>query len=163
MTIHHMNKGKVIIFMKKNYISLILIVVMILSASSTTAFATNTITAVKTASKVMVDEVPMDFDAYTINQNNYFKLRDIAFILDETRKQFDVTWDENTKSINLISNKPYAEIGGEMATSQENKNKKNPYLHSGAKSSIIGTTYNDGGLQYGGQKSRKIQKKNTLG
>ena len=39
----------------------------------------------------------------------------------------------------------------------------NPYLHSGVKSSIIGTTYYDGGLQYGRQKSRKIQKKNTLG
>jgi len=46
---------------------------------------------------------------------------------------------------------------------QRFNNYKNPYLHSGAKSSIIGTTYNDGGLQYGGQKSRKIQKKNTLG
>jgi hypothetical protein len=31
-----------------------------------------------------------------------------------------------------------------------------PNLHSGAKSSIIGTTYYRGGLQYGGQKSRKI-------
>jgi hypothetical protein len=40
---------------------------------------------------------------------------------------------------------------------------KNHYLHSGVKSSIVGTTYYDGGLQYGGQKSRKIQKKNTLG
>lgn len=66
------------------------------------------------SSPVIVNGKAVDFDAYTIQGTNYFKLRDIAFILNGTSKQFDCSYDGATNSINLISGKPYTVVGGEM-------------------------------------------------
>lgn len=73
------------------------------------------ITALPTFSKVYVDGMEKNFDAYMIGQNNYFKLRDIAYILNGTGAQFDVVWDSEKASIKLIDNKSFAAVGGEMA------------------------------------------------
>ena len=56
----------------------------------------------------------MSFDTYNINDNNYFKLRDLAQTLRGTEKQFEVTWDGERNAINLISGAPYTTAGGEM-------------------------------------------------
>jgi len=71
-------------------------------------------TAVPTSSRVMVDGRYVTFDAYTINNNNYFKLRDLAFVLSGTTKQFNVDWDRTNNAITLFSNTPYKTVGGEM-------------------------------------------------
>jgi hypothetical protein len=71
--------------------------------------------ALPTAAKILVDGKEVSFDAYTIDGNNYFKLRDIAKVIKGSEKQFDVVWEEANKTINLISGKAYTEIGGEMA------------------------------------------------
>jgi hypothetical protein len=54
------------------------------------------------------------FDAYHINDNNYFKLRDLAYILSGSEKQFEVTWDGAAQKILLTSGRPYTPVGGEM-------------------------------------------------
>ena len=77
-------------------------------------------TANPTASTVLVNDSPVAFDAYTINGNNYFKLRDIAYILNGTGKQFEVTWDNDIKAINLVPGKSYTAVGGEMSTGKKN-------------------------------------------
>ena len=91
--------------------------------------------ATPTASKVLVNGQPISFDAYTINGNNYFKLRDLAKAVNGTQKQFDITWDGEKKTINLISQKTYTIVGGEMVTG--NGKEKSPVLNT----SII---YKDG-------------------
>lgn len=68
-----------------------------------------------TASKVLVNGKEVAFDAYNINSNNYFKLRDIAFKLSGTGKQFEVEWDKDNNAILLTSGMPYTAVGGEMA------------------------------------------------
>ncbi len=98
----------------KKFLSLTLALCIILSLCAVPAFAAGE-TATKTASKVTVDGTVKAFDAYTINGNNYFKLRDIAYILSGTSKQFEVTWDGAKNAINLVSDKPYTAVGGEMA------------------------------------------------
>lgn len=80
--------------------------------------------AVPTSSKVYVNGREVAFEAYNINGNNYFKLRDIAQVLRGTEKQFEVTWDPTIKmdigeqsfsgAIVMTSKKPYTTIGGEM-------------------------------------------------
>ena len=65
-------------------------------------------------SKVLVNGKQMAFDAYNINGNNYFKLRDVAKVISGSNKQFEVTWDGSKNAINLISNKAYTVVGGEM-------------------------------------------------
>ena len=67
-----------------------------------------------TSSTVLFNGVETVFDAYEINGNNYFKLRDLAFILSGTEKRFEVGWDEDANSISLTSGQPYTAVGGEM-------------------------------------------------
>lgn len=71
-------------------------------------------TAMPTTSKVLVDGVPVEFEAYNIKGNNYFKLRDLAQAVNNTSKNFEVTWDGINNAINLISNAPYTPVGGEL-------------------------------------------------
>lgn len=87
-----------------------------LPASQTTTPSTPTLTATPTASKVLVNDTNISFDAYTINGNNYFKLRDLAKVLSGTEKQFEVTWDGTKNAINLLSSKSYTVAGGELAS-----------------------------------------------
>lgn len=71
--------------------------------------------ATPTASKVVVDGETIAFDAYLIDGNNYFKLRDVAQVLSGSDKQFEVTWDGAKNAINLISGQSYTSVGGELA------------------------------------------------
>lgn len=68
-----------------------------------------------TASKVLVNGTITSFEAYNINGNNYFKLRDLAKVVKGTEKQFEVEWNTEVKAINLVSNQAYTIVGGEMA------------------------------------------------
>jgi len=69
-------------------------------------------------SAVLVDGRKISFDVYNINDNNYFKLRDLAAVLSGSGKQFDVTWDNTNKAIGLISGKPYTTVGGELTAGE---------------------------------------------
>ena len=68
-----------------------------------------------TDSKVLVDGKEVKFEAYNIKDNNYFKLRDIAMVLNGTSKQFEVSWSEATNSIQLRPGESYTVVGGELA------------------------------------------------
>lgn len=76
-------------------------------------------TATPTKSKVLVNGLDKSFDAYNINGNNYFKLRDLAHIVNGTDKQFNVLWDGTKNAINLVSTTPYSSVGGEMSIGDE--------------------------------------------
>ena len=87
----------------------ILLFIQLISAT----FASNVLVN-QTKSQVYVDGMAIEFEAYLIEGNNYFKLRDIAKAVNGSSKQFDVSWDETNKSINLISGKAYTIVGGEL-------------------------------------------------
>src|SRR5665648_1033894 len=70
--------------------------------------------ATPTSSIVTVNDKAVAFDAYNINGNNYFKLRDLAYTLSGTGKQFAVGWDSANNSISLTSGNNYTSVGGEM-------------------------------------------------
>lgn len=71
--------------------------------------------ATPTTAKVLVNGVETAFNAYEINGNNFFKLRDLAAALNGTDKQFNVTWDEANNAIGLVSGTAYTAVGGELA------------------------------------------------
>ncbi len=100
--------------MKKNMMIVLLLLCMALSLMRTVALAVD-VTAVPNASAVLVNGKSVAFDAYTINQNNYFKLRDLAAALNGTSKGFEVGWDGGKNAITLIAGKPYTAVGGELA------------------------------------------------
>lgn len=73
-------------------------------------------TAAPTASTITINGTVVSFDAYTIDGSNYFKLRDLAYALSRTKKQFEVGWNSANNSIIITSGKAYTAVGGEMAT-----------------------------------------------
>lgn len=84
------------------------------SITSTSATVT-TVQAKPTASTILSNNSSVKLEAYNINGNNYFKLRDISMLVKDTDKRFEVTWDETKKAINLISKQDYTPTGGELA------------------------------------------------
>ena len=114
--------------MKKIFISFTFVLLFIFSflATVVSVNANSTVgaeaAAVPSPQKVFFNANEIAFDAYNINGNNYFKLRDLAYILNGTSKQFEVDWDEKNNVISLISDKAYTIVGGEMAAKgSENK------------------------------------------
>jgi hypothetical protein len=73
------------------------------------------LTATPTSSAVIVNGERIAFDAYLIGGNNYFKLRDLAFVLSGTEKQFELSWDGAANAIYISTGVPYTAVGGEMS------------------------------------------------
>lgn len=57
-----------------------------------------------TPSAIYIDGVQASFTAFNIGGNNYFKLRDLGKALG-----FQVTWDDSTNTVGILSDQPYQE------------------------------------------------------
>lgn len=90
----------------------------LLAASMLATFASaasgNTQTARPSPHAIYVDGTKANVAAYEINDNNYFKLRDIAAIVNGSEKQFEVSWNNHAQRIDLTSDKAYTIVGGEL-------------------------------------------------
>ena len=74
------------------------------------------VSATPTNASVLVNGSQTSFNAYNINGNNYFKLRDLAYVVNSSEKQFQVEWNQDVKAINLLSDQAYTSVGGEMTS-----------------------------------------------
>ena len=74
-------------------------------------FSKNSVAKTQT---VCLDGLKYNTVAYNIDDNNYFKLRDIAQILSGTIKTFDIKYDGATNSIDMLSFYDYTAVGGEL-------------------------------------------------
>jgi hypothetical protein len=103
-----------------------------------------------TAATVFVNGTRVSFDAYGIDNNNYFKLRDVAYVLAGTETRFSVEWDGKNDAIALTKGKAYEPVGGEMtAGSKGDKTAlptKSRIMLDGADADF--TAYNIGGNNY---------------
>lgn len=82
--------------------------------------------AVPSSANLILDGKPVPLSAYLINDSHYFKLRDIAFLLNGTAKQFQVTWSSVDNAVNLTSGVPYTADGSEMSLPHEGARPYNP-------------------------------------
>ena len=64
--------------------------------------------------RVTVNGVEVKPDAYNINGSNYFKLRDLAMLLNGTDGQFVVRYNGQTGLVSLTTGKEYTPVGGEL-------------------------------------------------
>jgi len=101
--------------MFKKAVSVALALALAFGILATLVNAAGGLTATPTEATVLVDGKKVAFDAYNINGNNYFKLRDLAYTLNGTKKQFSVGWDGAKNAITLTSGESYVATGGEMA------------------------------------------------
>ena len=64
--------------------------------------------ASRTASDVYINDIDVWLSAYNINDNNYFKLRELAAALSGTSAAFDVRWNEAENRIELTTGIDYS-------------------------------------------------------
>lgn len=75
----------------------------------------NTLTATNSNAKLLVDGEDVEVSGYTVNDSNYYKIRDIAMVLRTTAARFDVAWDEYLSAITISKGVKYTIVGGELS------------------------------------------------
>jgi hypothetical protein len=99
----------------------LIIIVLLICNIMLVAAATGT-TAVPTASTIRIDGKEVAFDAYMINGNNYFKLRDLAMAFVGSAAQISIDWAGDSNSIYLRTNQTYVPVGGELGITTDKSN-----------------------------------------
>ena len=66
-----------------------------------------------------VDGLLYECEKYNIDGSNYFKLRDLAYLLRETPAAFSVSWDAAANAVIIAPGFPYEPIGGELEISAD--------------------------------------------
>jgi len=94
------------------------------------------------------------FQAFLINNNNYVMLRDLAYYLNGSPAQFEVTYDAAKKAISIYSQKPYTAQGTE-GNVKADKNK--PYTETAIKIYIDGKEVNLKGYNIEGYNYFKLR------
>lgn len=64
--------------------------------------------------QIQLDGQNVSIPAYGIGGSNYFKLRDIAALLDQTSARFQVDWNAQRQEITLTTGQSYTAAGGEL-------------------------------------------------
>ncbi len=65
--------------------------------------------------KIIADGKEFNCGAYNIAGNNFFKLRDVAFIINGSAKQFEIKWNQDAGAMEIVRNSPYTVVGGEIS------------------------------------------------
>ncbi len=98
--------------MKKRLTAMALALVLALSAAPALAAGTE---AMPTNDRLTVDGVVQNPTVYKINGSNYFKIRDLAAILNGTPKQFGVGYDGATNSVTATTGEGYVKQDTDLA------------------------------------------------
>ena len=114
-----------------------------------------TLSIVPTKQSLTVDgKAVAGAEIYNINGSNYFKLRDVAALLNGTDTQFSVAYDSATNTVTVNTGKAYTAIGGELASGTDKSAttvKSNQSLVINGKTinmSAAMSAYNIGGNNY---------------
>ncbi len=75
---------------------------------------------------IIVNGVPQTIETYNVNDSNYVKLRDIAYLLNGTKNNFNVVWDDNNNIIWIDTKTQYTPVGGELGAESGKKGVLNP-------------------------------------
>ena len=69
---------------------------------------------VLSAQELRVDGAYVDCEKYNIDGSNYFKLRDLAYLMNGTGSQFSIGWDGEKGVIAIVTGEAYTPVGGEL-------------------------------------------------
>lgn len=76
----------------------------------------NAISATRSSADLRVNGEKVTVNGYNVNDSNYFKIRDIAMLLSNTSKSFNVEWDSKNNAIKIVPGEDYVPIGGELSS-----------------------------------------------
>jgi len=102
--------------MRNKYLRVFFIAALLVTLILPAAQAFGALSAKPTPSTVLVNGKSTTFDSYNINDFNYFKLRDIAYVLNGTAKQFAIDWDAANNAMTLRPGAAYVATGDEMTS-----------------------------------------------
>jgi competence protein ComEC len=102
--------------MKKRFISLVLVLVMCFAIAAGALAAPR---VVASPQRVYVDGAEKSFQVYNIGGSNYFRLRDIAYVLSGTESKFSVVWDAGSNGISVTAGEDYTADGTEMSVGRD--------------------------------------------
>lgn len=68
-----------------------------------------------------VNEKTIDIYSYNINNESYFMLRDIAYILNNTNKQINILWDSEKNAIKILNNVEYTSTDSHLHNIEKSK------------------------------------------
>lgn len=110
----------------------------------------NSISATRSIANMLVNGERVAVTGYTVNDSNYFKVRDIAMLLRNTPSKFNVSWDGNLNAIMIDTHSDYIAIGGELSSEIEQDmnvvENNTPIYVDGHRTAI--TAYNINGSSY---------------
>lgn len=134
--------------MKRKTLSMLLALVLIFALAVPAMAEGPAVTA--TNQTITVDGAAVTAEVYNIDGSNYFKLRDVAQMLNGTDAQFSVAYDEASRTVKAVSGESYAAIGGEL---EKGEDKSSTCVESNQAISINGlareiTAYNIGGSNF---------------
>ena len=64
--------------------------------------------------KLSVDGTDADCDKYNIDGSNYFKLRDLAYLLSKSDSRFSVAFNAESNAVTVVPGGDYVPVGGEL-------------------------------------------------
>ena len=108
--------------MKKRLLPILLALMLVCTLLPAAASASGGAYVVQLSDQALtVNGRPIECEKYNIDGANYFKLRDIAYLLNGTEYQFLVGWDANTNTVAIGLGQPYTPVGGELDMSGGDK------------------------------------------
>jgi hypothetical protein len=72
--------------------------------------------AIASTDTLEINGVAHELPSAKIADYNWIKLRDLAYLLNNTSKQFSLGWDDATKTITITTRSAYASVGDELGT-----------------------------------------------
>lgn len=110
----------------------------------------NELSATRSMANLLVNGEKVTITGYTVNDSNYFKVRDIAMLLRNTPAKFNVSWDGTLGAIMIDTYTDYVAIGGELSSEVEQDmnvvENDTPIYVDGRQTAI--TAYNINGSSY---------------
>ncbi len=133
--------------MKKTTIFVLALLFLMSLAGPALAFS-----AQRSAQNLTVDGKAVSCDKYNIDGSNYFKLRDLAYLLNGTESQFDVGWDGEKGIVSITTHHAYTtsdghelEIGADLSAAAQ-KSAQTIQIDGRVRSDL--SVYNIGGSNY---------------
>ncbi len=100
----------------KKTIGLLLAICLILALLPAGAAAANVMLSPQ---GLTVNGIPIECEKYNIDGSNYFKLRDIAYLLNGTENQFGVGYDNANHTVTVTSGIAYTPNGSELVIGED--------------------------------------------
>lgn len=138
----------------KRYVVILSLVILLLTALVPSGALAQTPAAnhvyLSTQTLYVNGEPIQPFDMYNIDGYNYFKLRDIAYLLKDTYAGFSIGYDAQSQTATAISGQPYIPEGNELTRGKDNSSSCRPSPHTVLFNGTPSTAYayNIGGNNY---------------